>query len=630
MVGRTPEQDTSRPTAPFESGLVEGRRFDGEHDMSTKQRLLDRVAAWSSITCASALLLSGTAAFAKERSIGELFDPAAMALSVCGPESKKAGYANPNVQLAMSTAIAATAEDPGPELWDDLGGHSFAITTDVPEAQAFFDQGLRLTYAFNHAEAVRAFREAQLLDPDCAMCFWGEAFALGANINAPMVDAALDPALVSLDEAKARADNASPREQAMIEALGARYSAEPDADGVELAIAYAGAMTEVREAFQDDQDIATFYADALMNTMPWDYWELDGRTPKGDMGDAIAAIEGVLADNPDHPGAIHLYIHLMEASSMPEKAEPYADRLGPLMPGAGHLVHMPSHIYIRVGRHLDSIEANLAAVKADEAYLERVDDQGVYRAGYYPHNIHFVIQGAQYAGDVDNLRWSVDKLSGNVSEDVAAEVGWIQAILSAPYFAHAQFSTPEEMLAVEDPGNRFPMVKAMWHYMRGVAFAARDELEPARSEAAMIAEINAANDFQFLLDWGVPAPDLLRIARHVLEGRIAQSEDEADRAVQEFEVAVEIQDTLPYMEPPYWYYPVRQSLGAALTSAGRTDDAIQVYRQSLVNYPNNGWALYGLAEAYEAAGDDLGASETRKLYEKAWAEDGMALDLSKL
>ena len=597
--------------------------------MSTRQQLLSRLAHWSTITCAGALLLSGSAIAAKERSISELFDPAALALSVCGPESKKIDYTNPNVQLAMSTAIAATTEDAGPELWDSLGDYSFAISTEIPEAQAYFDQGLRLTYAFNHAEAIRAFRQAQLLDPECAMCFWGEAFALGANINAPMMDEALDPALVSLDEAMARLENATPREQAMIRALTNRYTPKPDPDGAE-AMAYAEAMATVRADFPDDHDIAVFYADAVMNTSPWDYWEVDGRTPKGELGDAIAAIEAVLADNPDHAGAIHLYIHLMEASSMPEKAEPYADRLGKLMPGAGHLVHMPAHIYIRVGRHLDSIAANRAAVAADEAYFAKVDDQGVYRAGYYPHNIHFVIQGAQYAGDAENVRWSVDKLKGNVSEEVAAQVGWIQAILTAPYFAHAQFSTPEEALAVEDPGDRFPMVKAMWHYMRGVAFATKGELEDARSEAAMIADLNASNDFQFLLDWFVPAPDLLRIARHVLEGRIAQSEERFDDAAKEFEVAVQIQDTLPYMEPPYWYYPVRQSLGSALTSAGKLDEAIQVYRQSLVNYPNNGWALFGLAEAYEQSGDTAGADETRKLYEKAWAEDGIELDLSKL
>ena len=598
--------------------------------MSTKQRPLDRAAPFATMTCAGALLLGASVSVAKEGDISELFDPAAMALSVCGPESRKAGFTNPNAQLAMATALAATTEEAGLELWEGLGDHSYAISTGVPEAQAYFDQGLRLTYAFNHAEAVLAFRQAQLLDPDCAMCFWGEAFALGANINAPMMEDALTPALVSIDEALARSESASPSERALIEALATRYSDAPDADPAELAAAYADAMTRVRNDFPQDHEIATLFADALMNTMPWDYWEIDGRTPKEPMGEAIAAIEGVLAENPDHPGAIHFYIHLMEASSMPEKAEPYADRLGPLMPAAGHLVHMPSHIYIRVGRHIDSIEANLEAVKADEAYLARVDERNTYLAGYYPHNIHFVIQGAQFAGDLDNVRWSVDRLNDNVSEDVAAEVGWVQAILNAPYFAHAQFSTPEEIAAIEDPGDRFPMVKAMWHYMRGVGHASAGDLEAARAEAAMIAEINATNDFQFLLDWYVPAPDLLRIARHVLEGRIAQSEGDHDRAVQEFEVAVQIQDTLPYMEPPWWYYPIRQSLGAALTSAGRTDEAIQVYRQSLVNYPNNGWALYGLAEAYEQAGDDLGASETRKLYENAWVEDGIDLDLSKL
>jgi tetratricopeptide (TPR) repeat protein len=579
--------------------------------------------------CASVLLV-GASASAKDASISDLFDPAYLAAGVCGPIGNEPLAADRNVQLAMSSALAALPDDPGPELWDTLGEHSFAITTDVPAAQAFFDQGLRLSYAFNHAEALRAFRQAQKLDPDCAMCFWGEAFALGANINAPMMEDATAPAIAAVGEAKLRATSASAREQAMIDALEARYSADPDADPAALAAAYAEAMTTVREHFPDDQDLAVLYADALMNTMPWDYWELDGRTPKAGIGDGIAAVEQVLAANPDHPGAIHFYIHLMEASSMPEKAEPYADRLGGLMPGAGHLVHMPSHIYIRVGRHLDSIAANRAAVLADEAYFDRIDDHGVYRAGYYPHNIHFVLQGAQYAGDTANVDWAIEKLQGNVSEDVAAEVGWIQAILSAPYFAHAQFSAPETALAVADPGDRFPMIKAMWHYMRGVAYMAKGELEEAKREAALIAEINAANDFQFLLDWTVPAPDLLRIARHVLEGRIAQAEGDAGRAVDEFEVAVAIQDTLPYMEPPYWYYPVRQSLGAALLAADRADEAVQVFRQSLVNYPNNGWALFGLKEAYARSGDKLGADETTALFERSWAKDGLTLTLSKL
>lgn len=271
-------------------------------------------------------------------------------------------------------------------------------------AQRYFDQGLRLTYAFNHAEAVRAYRKAQAIDPDCAICYWGEAFALGANINAPMEEGAVQPAFQALTEAKARAAKASEHERALIEALAFRYAEQADADPLALAVDYAEEMKAVQAQFPEDQDIAVLTADAIMNTTAWDYWELDGRTPKADtdVGKAIAAIEGVLEANPDHPGAIHLYIHLMEASTQPERAEPHADRLAALMPGAGHIVHMPSHIYIRVGRHLDSIEINRVAVEADEAYIERAKAEGFYLESYYPHNIHFVLQSAQLAGDAES------------------------------------------------------------------------------------------------------------------------------------------------------------------------------------------------------------------------------------
>jgi len=359
------------------------------------------------------------------------------------------------------------------------------------------------------------------------------------------------------------------------------------------------------------------FADAVMNTTPWDYWEIDGRTPKAAVGDAIAAIEGTLAANPDHPGAIHLYIHLMEASTSPERAEPHADRLAALMPGAGHIVHMPAHIYIRVGRHLDSITVNRAAVEADEAFFAQVESEGYYPYTYYPHNIHFVLQSAQIAGDAESTMWAIEKLDGKVPDEVAATIGWTQAIKTAPYFAHAQFSDPETILALPDPGDEFPLVKAMWHYARGVGLAAKGDLEGAGSEAALIAEINATEDFQFLLDWAVPAPDMLRLARHVVEGRIAQAAGDQESAVREFRTAVQIQDSLPYMEPAYWYYPVRQSLGAALLAAGQAEEAEQVFRESLVEWPNNGWALYGLASAQEARGD-AAAGQTEQLWQKAW------------
>jgi tetratricopeptide (TPR) repeat protein len=568
---------------------------------------------------ALALAAGVPAAAPKDGGVSELFDPAAIAAGVCGGGAKHASTFKP-MQLALASPAEAVAEDPaGPPLWEGLGGLSYPITTEDEMAQRYFDQGLRLTYAFNHGEAYRAFKKAQALDPGCAMCFWGEAFVLGANINAAMEGDAVQPAFVALTNAKARAAGASARERALIDALAARYSSDPDADPAALAAAYADAMAKAHAQHPEDQDIAVLFADALMNTSPWDYWEADGRTPKGRLGEAAAALEGVLAANPDHPGAIHMYIHLTEASAAPEKAEPYADRLAALMPAAGHIVHMPAHTYYRTGRYLDSLKTNVAAVHADEAYFAQAEAAGIYPYGYYPHNIHFVLVSAQMAGDAEHMLWAAERLQGKIPDEIAAEVGWIQAILPAPYFAHAQFSPPEVVLGLEDPGDEFPFVKAMWHYARGVAHAENGDLEAARAEAARVAEINRSADFEMLLAWYVPAPDVLRIARHVLEGRIAQAEGELERAIGEFEVAVQIQDSLPYMEPEYWYYPVRQSLGAAQLMAGRAEEAAATFREALLEAPNNGWALHGLMQAYEAQGDQVARGETEKLFERAWA-----------
>jgi tetratricopeptide (TPR) repeat protein len=573
----------------------------------------------TSALVATALVASSSGAVPEDASVSELLDPGVVAAGVCGPSGKHATTFKP-VQLALASPAEAVADDSAdPPLWEGLGTLSYPITTDSEMAQRYFDQGLRLTYGFNHAEAYRAFKKAQALDPGCAMCFWGEAFVLGTNINAPMEGSAVQPAFVAMTNAKARAAKASGRERALIDALATRYATDPAADPAALAGAYADAMAAAHARYPDDQDIAVLFADAMMNTSPWDYWELDGRTPKGRLGEAAAALEGVLAKNPDHPGAIHMYIHLTEASATPEKAEPYADRLAALMPAAGHVVHMPAHTYYRTGRYLDSLKTNVAAVKADEAYLAQVQAAGAYPYGYYPHNIHFVLISAQMAGDAEHMLWAAERLDGKIPDEVAAEVGWIQAILPAPYFAHAQFSPPDVVLGLEDPGDGFPFVKAMWHYARGVAHAAKGELDAARAEAARISLINQSADFEMLLAWLVPAPDVLRIARHVLEGRIAQAEGNLDQAIQEFEVAAQIQDSLPYMEPEYWYYPVRQSLGGALLAAGRAADAEAVFRKSLIEVPNNGWALYGLMQAYQAQGDQTARVETEKLFEKAWA-----------
>ena len=514
-------------------------------------------------------------------------------------------------------------------LWDNLGTRSFAITTSQPLAQRYFDQGLILSYGFNHAEARRSFQAAQRLDPGCAMCFWGEALVLGPNINAPMEDAAREPALAALGQARKLAGRASEREQALIEALAARYSADPSAERAALDQAYAAAMERVAARFPADLDIAVLYAEALMNLSPWDYWEAGGAKPKGRTADIVATLERVLAAHPDHPGAIHYYIHAVEASDRPQRAEPYADRLAKQKLGAGHLVHMPSHIYYRIGRYKDSLETNKAAVAADEAFFTRVKAEGIYRGGYYPHNIHFLLASAQMAGDGETAVQAAGKLEKAVSDEIVRTVPWTQPIKAAPYFAHAQFSSPETVLALAAPADEFPYVKAMWHYARGVAQAAAGNTAAAQAEAKAIAGLAEA-DFGSLVAGGVPAPDVLRLARHIVLARIAQAKGDLQAAIREFEAAAAIEDALSYMEPPYWYYPVRQSLGAVRLLAGQPDKAEQDFRASLKGAPNNGWALYGLMQVYEARRETGKAEEVAPRLQKAWAGDRRLLDLKRL
>jgi tetratricopeptide (TPR) repeat protein len=567
----------------------------------------------------------------------QLLDPTYVARGLCGAAGKKrSAFFKPGILLAAAgdtaqQAAASAAEDDDVPLWNFLGDLSYSITTKDEMAQRYFDQGLRLSYAFNHPEALRAFRKAQEIDPGCAMCYWAEAFALGPNINAPMPASAVEPAFAAVSKAQALAAGATDREKALIAALAKRYSPDPEADRGALNEAYADAMAEVAADFPEDHDIAALYADSVMNVSPWDYWEADHSTPKGRVGNAIEAVEGVLAENPDHPFAIHLYIHLVEASTTPERAEPYADRLGGAMPGAGHMVHMPGHIYFRVGRYLDALASNHAAVAADEFLFEQVEDPGLYAYSYYPHNVHFLLESARLAGDRETALEAAEKLPGTMSDEVTRALPWVQIIAASPYFAHAQFSDPETTLAVPEPaGDEFPYLKAMWHYARGVAQAARGDEAAARAEADAIAEMEQATDWTSMVEGGVPAPDLLRLARHVVAGRIAQAKGDYDAAAGEFEEAAAIQDALPYLEPPYWYYPVRQSQAAALLQAGKAEEAERVFQRSLIDFPNNAWSLYGLMEAQKARGDEAGADGTGKLLEAAFAGDDGDLDLSRL
>ncbi len=569
---------------------------------------------------------------AVETGAGQVFEPARVGGSLCGGnELKAANRLQQQVDAAHGEAPWFERLDPEPPpLIDGLGALTWPVTTDQPEAQAYFDQGLRATYGFNHALALRSFRHARAIDPGCALCAWGEALVLGANINMPMDPAASVPAVAAIAAAEARAGEARPHERALIKALAQRYSTEAKADAGALATAYADAMADVAARFPEHDDILVLLADAVMNLQPWDYWQADRITPKGRAGEALAALETVLARNPDHPGAIHLYIHATEASTTPERAEPYADRLAALAPGAGHLVHMPSHTYYRVGRFIDSLEANRAAVAAHEALLERVVDDGIVRYGYYPHNVDFLIASARMAGDGATALHASAKLEGLLSDAVAEEIPWIQVIKVTPYFTHAQFSDPRTILGLPDPGDRFPYVRAIWHYTRGAALARAGAVDAARVEAEAITAIAVTADLSGLTGGGVPAPEVLALARHVLDGRIAQATGDIRAAIAAFRAAVAIQDALPYIEPPWWYQPVRQSLGAALLMAGEAEEAERVLWRSLIEMPNNGWALYGLMRAHEAQGDTVAAAHTERLLADAWIGEREALALERL
>jgi tetratricopeptide (TPR) repeat protein len=518
-----------------------------------------------------------------------------------------------------------------PPLWEGLGMVAYKITTSNPEAQAYFDQGLRLTYAFNHGEAQRAFRKAQKLDPECAMCFWGEALVLGPNINLPMQDDAFAPTFAATQKAQALAGKASPREQALIAAVAARYSENPKADRKALDHAFAAAMGKVAAQYSDDNEIAVLYAESLMDLSPWNYWQPGGSQPNPQSVDIVPMLERVLARDKNHPGAIHYYIHAVEASDRPERAEPYADRLRGAIPGAGHLVHMPSHIYYRVGRYLDALHDNKIAVAVDEKYLAATDaPMGVYRLGYYPHNVHFVLAAAQMSGDGPTVIAAAEKLRGLIPDEVARGIAMTQPVKAAPYFAHAQFSPPEAILVLADPGDVIPYVKAMWHYARGVAQAARRDFAAAEAEAEAIEAIEDKADFSLLKSAGVPAQDVLELARAVIQGRVAQAKGDAKDAVERFERAAALQDALPYMEPPYWYYPVRQSLAAALLQAGRLDEARDQFQRALKRAPNNGWSYFGLAELHKARGDHEAAKQAEAELAKTWIGDRALLQLSKL
>ena len=519
----------------------------------------------------------------------------------------------------------------GAPLFDGMGSHHHSITTANPGAQRYFDQGLIIDFAFNHAESVRSFRAAQTLDPNCAMCYWGEALALGPNINVTsngkvvMSDEDRVTAHAAIQKALALKDHVSPQESDYIDALAVRYDGDPSTDREPLDLAYVDAMRELHHKYPEDDDAAALFAESMMNTMPWDYW-LDPENPKPLTEEVLASLETVLARSPAHPLAIHLYIHAVEASSNPERAEGPADTLADLVPGAGHLVHMPAHIYWRVGRYHDASEANIQAAAVDEAYIAACNAQGFYPAAYYPHNIHFLWAAASMEGRSEIAIEAARKVTANVQLAMIDQFPGVEFFNTIPLLALTQFGRWDEVLAEPQPPEHLEFSNGIWHYVRATAYARKDDIDAARAEREKLTPLRDATDVHFLDTIYYPATTLLKIADELVLGEIAMAEGNTDDAVSHFRTAVAAQDELPYTEPPFWYYPTRHSLGKALLAAGKAEEAEAVYRRDLEDYPRNGWAMFGLMESLKAQGKD--ATELMDNFALVWSEADVTLTSS--
>ncbi len=510
----------------------------------------------------------------------------------------------------------------------NLGSHTFAVTTASERAQLFINQGINLAYGFNHAEAGRSFAEAARLDPDCAMAYWGQALVLGPNINMPMDPAAEPKAYELARKAVALKAGASEREQAYIEALATRYSGRAE-DRAERDRAYAAAMKQLVLRYPDDLDAATLYAESLMDLRPWDYWTVDG-APYPGTEEAIAVLESVMQRKPEHPGANHYYIHLIEPTKSPERAEAAADRLRGLVPGAGHLVHMPAHIYLRVGRYADASAANVSAIQADEDYITQCRAQGIYPLGYYPHNIHFLWSSATMEGRSAVALDAARKVVGKIPAQAVKELSMVQTFLVVPYYALTRFGQWEEVLQLPPPDPGLPFVAGIRHYARGLALAALGRLEEAAGELKRLQQIAADPAMAELVLFSPnPAADILAIAPEVLAGELAARRKDYARAIAHLDRAVRLEDGLAYIEPPDWHYPVRQTLGAVLLAAGLPGEAETVYWEDLRRHPENGWSLFGLMQAQRVQGKDEQAGFSEERFKKAWARADVELNASR-
>lgn len=499
--------------------------------------------------------------------------------------------------------------------WD----HNYPITTQSAEAQKFFNQGLFFTFAFNHAEAERAFREAARLDPNCAMAHWGIALTLGPNINRPMQKSVMADAYAESQEAMRLRTACTEKEKALIEAMALRYAETPPNNRQGLDQAYADAMRLVAHQYREDVDILALFAESLMDTTPWDYWNRDG-TPKYVTKEIHRTLEYIMSKSPDHPGANHYYIHAMEEFE-PEKAEVSADHLTKSKYVSGHLVHMPSHIYVRLGRYQDANTANEGGIALDEDYIEQCQAQGYYPALYYPHNLHFLWFGASMSGQ---------KALATEAARKTAIKGAGQRFQVIPLYSMLRFGEWDRILTEEAPDNNHPYSKVLWQYARGMAYAKTDKLVEAKQALKRVRKLLKSRSLKKLPRGFMPFQDLAKVCELSLAGELAGLDKKPNEKVNLLAEAVRIQDGFRYSEPPFFYAEMRQALGAALLEARRPAEAEEVYRTELARFPSNGWSLYGLKESLTAQGKTEEAAKIQQEFEESWAKADVEITASVL
>src|SRR5438477_1516657 len=540
------------------------------------------------------------------------------------------------VLVVFSACVAAVAQHemhPGSKpatLMSGLGDLHHPVSTSNPQAQQFFDQGLRLIYAFNHDEAARSFQRAADLDPKLAIAYWGVAEAVGPNYNDPASDDRFMMAHQAIQRAADLSSNASSAEQAYIQAMALRFPADLKADRKQAAEAYHDAMRELAKKFPDDLDAATLFAESGMDLHPWGLWRQDG-TPEAGTEEIVTTLESVIKRDPNHMGAVHYYIHAVEASASPQRALAAANKLAAMAPGAGHLVHMPAHVYIRTGDYESAVKTNQEAAAVDRAYIKASGTQGIYPMMYYSHNLHFIAMCSAMNGDYAEAQKNGEMLAAHVGPHVK-DMPPLEGFMTIPIAVDVRFHKWDDILKMPQPAPEMKTLTVFWHFARGLALAANGKVSDAEAEHKAVAEAaaNTPEDVVFAMPVNNKAKDVLTIARDVLGAKIALAKNDKAGAIALLQNAVAVQDSLKYSEPEDWFFPVRESLGAARLMNGDAAGAAKAFREDLDRHPRNHRSLFGLEQALKAQKRDYDAGFIQKQFQASWKGGSTQLKMEDL